>query len=265
MKINKTRQSNTLYTGVLPFYVVGVNPTKDELETILDTSIERDPSYSDTDREGNSRLRIDIWLKNDEYNITKNYPIWIVNTEVPQSASGKTQYMGSNGLATYAATPEDLANENFAKWIFPPFRSAYVGETDLYNFLIGYGKIDTRSKENVVVLSTPWVDLVGGDLKEIKAFLSTGEKVKLLLAMIPRDTDNGVVWNYDFYRKVILSETDSTRKLANTLKKDVENGYPYKGNYQNTFDVTEFDPTKAVPQEEMSEASPEDIARNLSL
>ena len=83
--------------------------------------------------------------------------------------------------------------------------------------------------------------------------------------MIPRDTDNGVVWNYDFYRKVILSETDSTRKLANTLKKDVENGYPYKGNYQNTFDVTEFDPTKAVPQEEMSEASPEDIARNLSL
>jgi len=266
MKVNKTRQSNTLYTGVMNFSVVGVNPSKEELETILGTSIERDPNYSDTDREGNPRLRLDIWLRNDKYNITKNFPIWIVDSKVPVSSNNKTQFMGSNGLSTYAATEADLASDTFSKWIFPPFREAYIGESELYQFLIAYLNVDTRSKDNEVVLETAWADLVAGDTRELVALLSTGNITQLLLSMVSRVTDDGnTVWNYDFYRKAILSENDSTRKIANTLKKDYESGYPYKGNYQGTFDVLEFDPTKAVPSETVSTATAADVAKHLDI
>jgi len=255
VNIETTRKSATLYTGVMKFQLVGLNPDREELSDILGVDVERDSVYTDTDREGNPRIRLDFWFKNDEYGVINNFPIWLIDAPVKKSSNGKTQYMGANGLSTYASSPEELMTEKFNKWIFPDrrdnypdFREAYVGEAELYQMLIALFKSDTRNQNNVIIIDTPWSDIVGGDLSQLTANLRDNMYVQLLVAQKPRETDNGTKWNTTFYRKVILSEGDSLRRLSNSLKKDEESGYPFLDNYQGGFEVQEFDPTTAVPQ-----------------
>lgn len=273
IEIKSKRKSTPLYTGVMTFNLVGVNPDREELSSILGTDIEREPVYTDTDREGNARIRLDFWFKNEEYGITRSFPIWLTDALVPKSSNNKTQYMGANGLSTYATGPEELLTERFNKWIFPDvrdnfpdFREAHVGEADLYQMLIALFKSDTRVKENVIIIDTDWSDIVSGNIEPITSHLTDNMKVQLLVAQTPKEMDNGgTVWNVEFYRKVILSEGDSTRRLSNQLKKDAENGYPYKGNYQDSFDVLEFDPSSAVPEQTVAPASEDSVRKALRL
>ena len=156
--------------------------------------------------------------------------------------------------------------ENFLKGSNPDFREAHVGEAELYQMLIALFKSDTRVKENVIIIDTDWSDIVSGNIKPITSHLTDNMKVQLLVAQVPKEMDNGgTVWNVEFYRKVILSDGDSTRRLSNQIKKDVENGYPYKGNYQDSFDVLEFDPSFAVPEQTVAPASEDSVRKALRL
>ena len=272
--VTTQRKSKKMYTGVMTFELVGLNPDTDELSDILGLDIEREPSYVDTDREGTPRIRLDFWFKNEQYGIVKNFPVWLTDSVVNPSAKGKTQFMGVNGLSTYATDVAELAGPKFNKWIFPDtrdgvvdFRPAHVGEADLYAMLIALYKSDTRNPNNTIVVDTDWSDFVAGDISELSGLRTDGTmKVQLLVAQLPKELDDGnTVWNVDFYRKVVLSEGDSPRRMTTLLKKDVENGYPYKGNYQDTLAVEEFDPTQAVPSQTTQPASQADVRGALNI
>ena len=60
----KEVRSYKKYVGLFNAHVVAVNPTKEELGTLLGTTIEKDPEYVGSNQEtGAKRLTVSFWLK----------------------------------------------------------------------------------------------------------------------------------------------------------------------------------------------------------
>jgi len=153
--------------GLFEARVVAINPTTEEFKEVLNIDLPEDSKlaeYLGTSRDGNTFLRVDVWLeevkKKDKFKVT----FFLEDKERENKDGSKKQYINNIGRCAWADDPNNLA-EWFTK---RDYRVAFVGEEELYEFLRTWlGELD-YSKESTV-LQLEWKKLMKGNLKDLKS------------------------------------------------------------------------------------------------
>lgn len=156
----------TKKVGLFEARVIAINPDIEEYKEILNIELKEDSKaveYLGTSNDGNTTLRVDIWLeevkKNEKFKVT----FFLENKERENKDGTKKQYINSIGSCAWADDPNNLA-EWFTK---REHRVAFMGEEDLYNFLRTWlGELDYRDAETT--LSLDWKKLMKGNVKDLK-------------------------------------------------------------------------------------------------
>lgn len=151
--------------GLFEGRVVAINPDAEEFKEVLGIELPEESKateYLGSSRDGNTFLRIDVWLEEvknkDKFKVT----FFLEDKERENKDATKKQYINSIGKCSWAADPNDLS-EWFAK---RDYRVAKVGEEELYEFLRTWLTLD-YSKDSTV-LELEWKKLMKGNLKELK-------------------------------------------------------------------------------------------------
>lgn len=240
-----------LYTGVTPMEVIAINPSVDEIKELTGKEEVNEPQYEGLTDAGEKKLRLDVYLRNTEFNINGKLVFWLEDRPAVSSAGNK-QFINAVGMSTWAN------GQPTQDWFtMRDYREGYVGEADLYNFLSKWFGINQRSKESECILETSFSDIVAGNLDELRDYLTIfkDRTVKVLLGVKEGKYQ-------DIYNKVFIPmESNYTSTLEKTLSKDAAAGFPYKGNYQNSLVFQKYNP-EAAPAESITPISttPADIS-----
>ena len=171
----------TKKVGLFEANVVTINPTIEEFKDILGMELKEDSKaaeYLGQTKDGNSYLRIDVWLQKVNAEDKFKVSFFLEDKERENKDGTKNQYINSVGMCSWAADENDLA-EWFTKG--RDFRIAYTGEEDLYNFMrVWLADLDYRDADTV--LQIEWKKLMRGNVKDIKDQIN-GEWANSVLAL----------------------------------------------------------------------------------
>ena len=152
--------------GLFEAEVVAINPTTEEYKEVLDIELpaeSKSTEYLGKSRDGNTYLRVDVWLKDVKSGDKFKTTFFLEDKERENKDGSKKQYINNVGRCSWADDPNNLADW-FAK---RDYRVAYVGEEELYEFLRTWlSKLDYM-KENSV-LQADWKKLMKGNVSELK-------------------------------------------------------------------------------------------------
>ena len=191
--------------GLFEAEIIAVNPTIEEYSTVLGMELNADSKateYLGTSRDGNTYLRIDVWLQ--EIKNKENFKVsfFLEDVERENRDGTKKQYINSVGITSWAADETDLYD-----WFTKDrdYRVAYVGEEDLYNFLrIWLGKLDYRNAQTELQLD--WKKLMRGNVSDLKHQID-GEwcnNVIALATVVVKERDGEVKEYQGVYNKGFL-------------------------------------------------------------
>lgn len=243
MAINgeKRVDGSFLKVGLAKCKVLAFNPTKEQLEKILDTRIEKDPEYEveddvyepeDGEAITSKKCRLNIWLE--EIATGNKFCLRMTLIDrVQQSKSGKVRFIDNKGnLSYYLDSVDNLVD--FMKENSP--WDARIGEYDLYRFLRAWqNKIDRRKVDDFTI---NWNDLVRGKVKEINSWIGSdfeGEIIVLLCVKVnlKKDEETGEteiqeyqeVYNRNFLpgdtMKSFTTRGDTKSKMVKEFIKEV--------------------------------------------
>lgn len=152
--------------GLFEANVIAINPDAEECKDLLGFEPKEDSKsleYLGTSQEGNSTLRVDVWLEEvknkDKFKVT----FFLENKEKVNKDGTKKQYINNVGVCSWAADVNDLPSWFTAR----EYRVAFVGEEELYTFLRTWlGELDYRDAETT--LSLEWKKMMKGNVKDLK-------------------------------------------------------------------------------------------------
>lgn len=237
------------YIGVGSFNVVGVNPSKAELENIYGATFEKEPEYVSKDDDGVQQVRIDIILKSIE---DKNDGIKLLTKasfflkKMPYiSKTDKVQVINVYGNTTWIETevaktgvvPEKL------NWYVGPYRPAFVGEEDLTNFLKTYLGIPALSykdsKTGVIVPHKNPAECEArlenidkyftGNVKELADIIAFQPTNKIKASVGIKTTDENKQYQSIYIKKFLKNGVTDYSKLDAEIKLTIA-----AGGYKNT-------------------------------
>lgn len=152
--------------GLLEANVLCINPTMKEYEEVLGFNLKEDQEefvYTGESREGNTYLRIDVWLQ--QLDTDRKFKlVFFLEDKVRMNRDGnKTQFINNIGNCSWG---ED--ESNLPTWFIKrSFREAKNGEEDFYSFLRTWlGGLDFRDDDTE--LSLNWKQLMKGDVSTLK-------------------------------------------------------------------------------------------------
>lgn len=246
------------YTGVGSVFVMGVNPTKAELEKIYDRELDKDPEYI-TEKDGVVSARIDFIIKtdaaakcNNDIELLTKISLFIRKEYRFNKDKTKVQVIDKYGRTAWV-TKEQAQNHEIPVYsngkpanLDKDYRPAYVGEEDVTNFLKTFLGIpnpekwvkneETGKREVVGLVDNPQdcecrleniEDYFKGKFNELKDAINMmpNNKVKVLFGV--RTTDDNKQYQ-DVYTKMFLSNaTSSYDKISKDLQDRKDNGsYP---------------------------------------
>ena len=193
--------------GLFEANIIAVNPTIEEYSTILNIELPAESKateYLGTSRDGNTYLRLDIWLQ--EVKNQENFKVSFFLEDLERENRDKTkkQYINNVGMTGWAADENDLW-EWFTKE--RDYRIAYIGEEELYDFMRTWlSKLDYR--QSATVLQLDWAKLMRGNVKDLKDQID-GEwcsSVVALATIVVRERDGETKEYQGIYNKGFLSE-----------------------------------------------------------
>jgi hypothetical protein len=194
-----------LKTGLLEANVVAINPTIEEFKDILGMELKEDSKaaeYLGQTKDGNSYLRIDVWLQKINAEDKFKVSFFLEDKERENKDGTKNQYINSTGMCSWAGDENDLA-EWFTKG--RDYRIAYTGEEDLYNFMRTWlSKLDYRDADTVLQLE--WKKLMRGNVKDLKDQVN-GEwcdTIAALATVIVKERDGESKEYQGIYNKAFL-------------------------------------------------------------
>ena len=119
--------------------------------------------YLGTSQDGNTTLRVDVWLEDVKSKDKFKTTFFLENKEKENKDQTKKQYINSIGSCSWADDPNNLP-----QWFTSrEYRVAFVGEEELYNFLRTWlGELDYRDAETTLQLE--WKKLMKGNAKDLK-------------------------------------------------------------------------------------------------
>lgn len=195
--------------GLFEASVIAINPTIEQYKDILGIELKEDSKateYLGESRDGNSTVRISVWLKDVKSEQNFNVSYYVEDKERENKNGDKKQYINQLGMCSWAADEDGLA-----QWFKgtpdnqKDYRVAYVGEEELYEFLrnwlceLDYSKSDT-------ILSLDWKKLIRGNVKEMTSQIN-GEWCGNFVAMATittRDKDGETKEYQSVYNKAFL-------------------------------------------------------------
>lgn len=152
--------------GLFEAEVVAINPTAEEYKEILDIELPADSKateYLGKSRDGNTYLRVDVWLKDVKSGDKLKTTFFLEDKERENKDGSKKQYINNIGRCAWADDPNNLANWFTSR----DYRVAFVGEEELYEFLRTWlGKLDYMKEDSV--LQADWKKLMRGNVSELK-------------------------------------------------------------------------------------------------
>lgn len=189
-----------LFTGAENFKVVGVNPTKAELETLYGREINFDPEYigktkvSDSDGEREvPQIRLDFYLANEENTVTTKLQFYIADTH-HKSQTGKYKVINSFGRDTWLdqdAIKTKQVPDNMSWYNADGVKVAKRGEVELISFLVNLlnlpwdlSKVDDVSEAYAKIDKEEWIKIFAGDVTLLRNVVdSTNNKIGVLLGV----------------------------------------------------------------------------------
>lgn len=246
------------YTGVGSIFVVGVNPSKSELEKLYDRELDKDPEYI-TEKDGVISARIEFIIKTDSaakcnngIELTTKLPVFISKEYRFNKDKTKVQVIDKYGRTAWV-TKEQAKNHEIPVYgngkpanIDKDYRPAYVGEEIVTNFLklfLGIPNVEkwakneeTGRREVVGLVDNPQdcecrlehiEDYFKGKFNEIRdaVNLMPNNKIKVLFGV--RTTDDGKQYQDVYTRKFLSNAVSVYDKLAEDVQNNKDNGaYP---------------------------------------
>lgn len=246
------------YTGVGSIFVVGVNPSKSELEKLYDRELDKDPEYI-TEKDGVISARIEFIIKTDStakcnngIELITKLPVFISKEYRFNKDKTKVQVIDKYGRTAWV-TKEQAKNHEIPVYgngkpanIDKDYRPAYVGEEIVTNFLklfLGIPNVEkwakneeTGRREVVGLVDNPQdcecrlehiEDYFKGKFNEIRdaVNLMPNNKIKVLFGV--RTTDDGKQYQDVYTRKFLSNAVSVYDKLAEDVQSNKDNGaYP---------------------------------------
>ena len=191
--------------GLFEANVIAINPTIEEYKDKLGIELKEDSKaaeYLGETKDGNSYVRIDIWLQRVNQEDKFKVSFFLEDKERENKDGTKKQYINSIGMCSWAGDENDLA-EWFTKG--RDYRVAYTGEEDLYNFMRTWlADLDYRDVDTVLQLE--WKKLMRGNVKDLKDQID-GEWSKSIVALatvIVKDRDGESKEYQGIYNKAFI-------------------------------------------------------------
>lgn len=228
----ENESKSQLYTGLTVVTVKAVNPTRSELNKLLekeDSEEDKEIEYKGEDREGNERVRLVFWLYDETTKRNFPYSFNLVNKERKNKNEDKNQYINSVCLTSWADQESNL-QDWFTKFLDKQkqeigekqVRKALVGEEELGTILRSWlGKLNWNDPETSVVVDTS--KLFKEDFSELKDQVN-GDYSSSFVALLGVKTDeNDTEKQYQqVYGKSFLPAGFMTY---------IENGFNFKTDY----------------------------------
>jgi len=182
-----------LFTGVAPFKVLAINPTKKQLEEIYGRDFEKEPEYLSADENNIKKLRIDFILqtvKDDKLKVDieeiVKHSYFLEDKPNIGKTSGKYQVVNLYGEFSWGTQEEIKAGKLADNLSFYPtvkMRPAYVGEEDLTAFvryLFGISDRQVWNNESKKFVDIKNIAEAEGYLENIKKYF-TGDISEITL------------------------------------------------------------------------------------
>lgn len=241
VKINANKpQERKLYTGIANCVVQAINPDKKELGELLGIEIEKEPKYLDKTEEGVERVRIDVYIRvaNKDISAYAKMAFFLYREEFI-SKSGKKQFINRYGKCTWAESKEALANAKHFDNVDP--RPVYRGEEQLHKFLIAW--LNPKGAKDGQLGDDCRLDEVekyfDGDFSELQALVEAAEENEFrpLWGVKTVETSEGA----NHYQDVFTGKFDrgymrSVRYDDWNKALDIGGEYPWGSDYQNVLD-----------------------------
>lgn len=244
------------YIGIAPVFVLGVNPTKAELEGFYDTTLDKDPEYlgtSEVGPEGQKKVvkqvRLDFIVKTDVeksgVDMTTKISFFLKEENRFNKTLTKVQVIDKYGRTAWA-TVDDVQNKTIPMYASGPanidvdFRPCYIGEEEVTGFIKQY--LNIGNPQNYVDGS--WVDkspvekeacearldsipmLFKGDYSGLKTIVNyqPNNKVKAMFGVKTSDDNRQY---QDVYTQTFLKAnmTNYTRLEKEMLDRKANGGY----------------------------------------
>lgn len=240
------------YIGVGSSFILGVNPTKAELEKIYEREIENEPTYLGTQDSNGTQvpyIRLDFITAVDP-TVTdgidfKSKLVFFLRKEARYNRDKtKVQVIDKYGRTCWVNV-EDAKNHVIPQYSNGPanidkdYRPAYVGEEDLTNFLRAFLCIDNvmEYKNGTWVLKDKpelyecrlesVAKYFTGDITEIKDALALMPKNKVKLLYGVRTNDEGKQYQAIYTQCVLKNGSTNYDKLAqNVVERKQAGAYP---------------------------------------
>lgn len=170
----------TKKVGLFEARVLAINPTAEEYKDLLNIELKEDSrsvEYLGTSNDGNTTLRVDVWLEDVKSKERFKVTFFLENKQKENKDKTKKQYINAVGTCSWSDDPNNLP-----EWFSNrDYRVAFVGEEELYNFLRTWlGNLDYRDAETT--LQIDWKKLMKGNVKDLKEQVD-GELATTFVAM----------------------------------------------------------------------------------
>jgi hypothetical protein len=232
-----------LYTGATFVKVVAINPTVQEMHAQLGFEEPKAPTpYVDKDDTGNDRIRIDVWVKNDD--ILQKEAFFIARKDVT-SSSGKVQFVNNYAQFCYADPQEGPQYEWFSK---EGLRKAYNGEEQFIEFVRAWVNHKGGKKGEQLYFDN-WNALFTGNFNELKQLVSltndpskpAPNMVGVLMGVRKVDVEGTERMYQSMYRRKFVRTYQS---LSVEFQKALAEEYgEFKSDYQKDLTWKEYDPS----------------------
>jgi hypothetical protein len=225
--------------GLFEGTVVAINPSIEQFKSILNIELDensKSAEYLGESRDGNTRLRLSVWIKDVKTSQFFNVNFFLEDKERENKDGTKNQYINQIGSCSWASDEDQLAQWFKGTADNPKdYRVAYSGEEQLYDFLrtwlcqLDYSKSDT-------ILSIDWKKLMRGNVKELTSQID-GEWCGNFVAMatvVIREVEGEMkeyqgIYNGSFlpaytlkqFRLVDYNDSKKVKELSNKKPKDL--------------------------------------------
>lgn len=149
------------YVGISPVFILGVNPTKSELEAMYGRSIDKEPEYlgkttvgSDDKAKEVEQIRLDFIVKTDPkfkdsgVEVISKISFFIANSYKLNSEGTKVTVINAYGETVWIPVEDAKANkvpDNMSWFDTTDMRPMYIGEDELTSFIKNYLGIANKS------------------------------------------------------------------------------------------------------------------------
>lgn len=206
MKVSENTGSTVNYgksVGVFEGQPVMVNPSKEELGILLNTTLEQEYEYGGETPEGFRKMTVSMWSIDKDSKKPYNTRFYLIEKErESMNNPGSFQYINTAGACTWSKDIESLP-----VWFTTDreYRKALVGEEELHEFMRSWlNKLDFKDPATTVLLDTK--KMFGGDMTELRSAISRFKDESLCeLACVREVMKDGEVKYYQaVYNKKFL-------------------------------------------------------------